>query len=106
MSTRSIRFDVSSDSFATVSAAYDAAVERADRLLRRLLRAEKAGEFSYARKIQRKLARAEIEVEVAREALTEHTKATAVGAWREKRRPARTPARVLLPSRSGAALVA
>ena len=53
-----IRFDTTSSAFASLAEAYDVAVRRADRLLRRIEHAEEDGEFSYAKKLGRKLAAA------------------------------------------------
>lgn len=91
-SDHKVRFDTRSPAFEAVAEAYRLALERADRLRRRHLRAEDAGLFSYARKIERKLVLAEAELEAAGRAITEHTRATAVGPWKQRRRPRRVEA--------------
>jgi hypothetical protein len=69
--------------------AYRKALARAERLHRRFEEAEEAGDLSKARKIARKLAEVDEELDAERGAVQEHTRATARKPMRERARPAR-----------------
>lgn len=82
-----VRFDVESEHFDQVASELRAAIEAADRLWRRLNRAEAKGDFSKAKRIGRKLEAADARVEAAHEKLQEHTRHTLRKPFRERARP-------------------
>lgn len=85
-----VRFDAFSDAFESLAATYRQALDEADGLRRRALRAEDAGALGSAERLWQRLVGAEAEIDEAHAALTVHIKATALGNSRTRRRPTST----------------
>jgi predicted ribosome quality control (RQC) complex YloA/Tae2 family protein len=82
---RSIRVDATSEAFEQLATCYRKALAHAERLWKRLERAEDSNQFTQAKKLRRKLDAADARLEAARTALLEHVQATARGE-KERRR--------------------